>query len=144
MASLLQLVSKMLILLNRPYLVNMLIQGTYLVKNSQKYADVIYEWPLTLCVDLSAVICKMLVNTITKLQDLADFFFKYIRICLGSKQGSKCAYVIYEWYLMALASSTLPNTRLYKCEKIQPMMLFLTTSRRGPRNFYVVVLNKGQ
>ena len=36
------------ILLNRPYLVNMLIYGTYLVKNSQKYAYVIYEQPLTL------------------------------------------------------------------------------------------------
>ena len=69
------------------------------------------------------------------------------RIKMSISSGSflsSCRICLSIFLLIALASSTLPKTRLYKCEKIQPMMLFLTTSRRGPRNFYVVVLNKGQ
>ena len=42
---------------------------------------------------------------------------------------------------MALASSTLPNTRLYKCEKIQPMIYILAASTRGPKNAYVFVFD---
>ena len=38
----------MLLLVNRTYLVNIFIYGTYLVKNRQKYAYVINEWPGTL------------------------------------------------------------------------------------------------
>ena len=62
------------------------------------------------------------------------------RIKMSISSGSflsSCRICLSIFLLIALASSTLPKTRLYKCEKIQPMMLFLTASTRGPKNTYV-------